>query len=155
MINSKHEFLQTFLPEEVEDISYAQIDLDISDLSLADVLRNVNKTFPKNSRNRNAIASGKLAVAILCKSEFLYPLSGLLIIIAGDDTNIQIVSKNYIVIAVSESHIESDGEIKMVIDHLTKYIVSEFKNSLEDFNGFYTRYIYDEDEMYLDDEYMD
>lgn len=155
MIDSKQEFLRTFLPKEVKDIHYAQIDLDINDLSLADILRNVNTTFPKNSRSRNAIASNELAVGILCKSEYLYPLSGLLVIVTGDDTDIQIVSKNYIVIAVSESKIESDEEIKIVIDHISKYIIKEFKNSLEDFNSFYVKYIYDEDEQYLtEDEYF-
>jgi len=156
MIDNKQDFLRAFLPDEVEDIHYAQIDLDVNDLSLADVLRNINTAFPKNSRSRNAIASNKLAIAVLCKSEYLYPLSGLLIIVAGDDVDIQIVSKNYIVIAASESRIETDEEIKVVVDHLSKYIIKEFKNSLEDFNSFYAKYIYDEDEQYLgDNEYFE
>ena len=40
MTTTKQEFVKTFLPESVRDISFAQIDLDITDLSLADVLRN-------------------------------------------------------------------------------------------------------------------
>lgn len=155
MIRNKQEFLQAFLPEEIEDIHYAQIDLDANDLSIADILRNVNTTFPKNSRNRNRIVNGTLAVAILCKSELLDPLSGLLLLISGDDTEIELVSKNYIIVTVSESRIENDLDIKDAIDHITKYVISEFKNSLEDFNSFYAKYIYDEDEMYLEKEFED
>ena len=40
---------------------------------------------------RNKIASGKHAIGILCKSELLYPLSGILLIITGDDTEIEIL----------------------------------------------------------------
>ena len=65
MISSKTEFLRTFMPESVERFYTAQIDLDVNDLSLADILRNVNTTYPKNSKDRNAISSGILAVTIL------------------------------------------------------------------------------------------
>lgn len=155
MIESKQEFIKTFLPYDIEDINYAQIDLDVSDLSIADILRNVNTTFPKNSRNRNKIASGNLAIAILCKSELLYPMDGLLLIISNDESKIELVSKNYIVLVISEDKITNDDDIKEVVDHITKYIVSQFKDSLEDFNKFYVKFIYDEDEMYMNDNYED
>lgn len=150
MTTSKQEFVKTFLPDTVESINFAQIDLDISDLSLADVLRNANKTFPKNSRIRNAIASGHHAVGILCKTELLYPLSGILLIITGNDTEIEIVSRNYIVIAVQEDSITNDDDIKVILDDITKYIVTSFKDSIEKFEEFYVKFIYDAYEMECD-----
>lgn len=147
MTTSKQEFIKTFLPSNVESVNFAQIDLDISDLSLADVMRNANKTFPKNSRIRNAIASGHHAVGILCKTELLYPLSGILLIITGNDTEIEIVSRNYIVISVQEDSITNDDDIKTILEDITKYIVSSFKDSIEKFEEFYVKFIYDAYEM--------
>lgn len=149
-ITTKQEFVRTFLPSNVTNINFAQIDLDISDLSLADILRNTNKTFPQNSRIRNAIASGSHAVGILCKTELLDPISGLLLIITGDDTKIEIVSKNYIVIAVPEDMITNDDDIKHILEGITKYIISSFKDSIVKFNDFYVKYVYDEYEMEVD-----
>lgn len=156
MIQTKQEFVKTFLPDSYETIHFAQIDLDISDLSLADVLRNVNKTFPTNTRNRNRIASANLAVGILCTTELLDPLSGLLLIITDEDTEIEIVSANYMVIAVPESKIKNDEDIKEVIDMVTKYLLESFKDGLLKFNEFYVKFIYDPYEMERleeDDEY--
>ena len=36
MIESKQEFIKTFLPYDIEDINYAQIDLDVSNLTDGD-----------------------------------------------------------------------------------------------------------------------
>lgn len=152
MTTSKHEFMRTFLPDTVEDISFAQIDLDITDLSLPDVLRNVNRTFPENSRNRNAIASGSFAVGVLCKTELLYPLAGLLLIITGNDTPIEIVSRNYVVISVQEDHIKTEDDIKTVIDNITKYIIVSFKDTIVKFHEFYAKFVYDEYEMEVEED---
>lgn len=143
MISSKEEFVRTFLPADVTNISYAQIDLDISDLSIADILRNVNRVFPKNSRNRNSIASGNMAVAILCKSEYLYPVSGLLLMVTGENIDVELVSKNYIIISVPENHIADDDEIRQVLGNITKYLIANFKDTLRNFNDFYVKFVYD------------
>jgi len=153
-ITTKQDFIRTFLPDNVRNINFAQINLDISDLSLADILRNANRTFPQNSRIRNAIASGSHAVGILCKTELLEPLSGLLLIITGDETHIEIVSRNYVVIAVQEDKITNDDDIKHIIDSITKYIITSFKDSIVKFNDFYVKFVYDQYEMEVDnDEY--
>ena len=151
MTTSKQEFIKTFLPDTIESINFAQIDMDISDLSISDILRNANKTFPKNSKIRNAIASGQHAIGILCKSELLYPMSGLLLIITGDDTQIEIVSKNYIVISVQEDRITNDDDIKDIINGITKYIITSFKDSIVKFEEFYAKFVYDPYEMESDD----
>lgn len=153
MTTTKQEFVKTFLPDTVKTINFAQIDLDISDLSLADVLRNANTTFPYNSRLRNAIASGTHAVGILCKTELLDPLAGLLLIITGNDTDIELVSKNYIVVTVQEEAITSDDSINQVINSITKYIITEFKDTIEKFQDFYVKFVYDEHEQEIDNAY--
>ena len=156
MTTSKQDFVKTFLPDSIESINFAQIDMDISDLSLSDILRNTNKTFPKNSKIRNLIASGKHAIGILCKSELLYPLSGVLLIVTGDDTQIEIVSKNYVVISVQEDRITNDDDIKDIINSITKYFITSFKDSIVKFEEFYAKFIYDpyelESEDYEDDD---
>ena len=156
MTTSKQDFVKTFLPDSIESINFAQIDMDISDLSLSDILRNTNKTFPKNSKIRNLIASGKHALGILCKSELLYPLSGVLLIVTGDDTQIEIVSKNYVVISVQEDRITNDDDIKDIINSITKYFITSFKDSIVKFEEFYAKFIYDpyelESEDYEDDD---
>ena len=154
-VTTKQEFVKTFLPSSIQNISFAQVDLDISDLSLADVLRNVNVTFPKNGRDRNAIASGQFAVGILCKTELLEPLNGLLLIITGNDTEIEIVSRNYVVIGVQEDRITSDDSIKDIIDSITKYIITSFKDCIEKFDDFYAKFVYDEYEMETNEEDYD
>lgn len=150
MIISKQDFIKSFLPEKIEDVIYAQINLDVTDLSLADILRNLNAAYPKNSRNRNRIASGHLAVGILCQTETLDPLKGLLIILTDDDNIIEIVSKNYIVISVPEHRIVSNDEISEIIGKITVYLWKSFKDTIKDFHEFYAKYVYDEYEMELE-----
>lgn len=157
MVTKKEEFVRTFLPDKIEDIIFAQIDLDITDLSLSDVLRNINDVYPKNSRTRNALISGRIAIGVLCKSELLYPISGILIIVSNGEADIEIVSRNYIVIGISEDRIRTDEEIKYVLDDLTRYIITEFKHSIAKFNDFYVKFVYDpyEQEMEDGDIYLD
>ena len=83
MVANKKEFIRKFLPDKIEDVSFAQIDMDITDLAIADVLRNINTTYPKNSRIRNAIIGGRVAVGVLCKTELIYPLSGIFLIVSN------------------------------------------------------------------------
>jgi len=146
MIYDKREFIREFLNDKIEEITFAQIDLDISDLSISDILRNINNTYPSNSRCRNQISSGQLAVAVLCKSEFMYPLKGLLIIVANTDKPIEIVSKDYIVMSVSDEDIKTDDEIVYIIRDLTTYLIENFKEVFENFEEFYVKYIYNPEE---------
>ena len=65
MIANRSEFIKSFLPDEVENIELTQINLDITDLGLGDILRNLNKIYPANTRTRNAIISGRTVVGVL------------------------------------------------------------------------------------------
>lgn len=147
MIASKAEFIKSFMPETVVAVECAQINLDITDLTLGDILRNLNKVYPQNSRSRNAIISGSMVAAVLCKTESIEPMNGLFVILTNDTLDFQLVSKNYIILCVAESNITSDNDIVDVIDRITKYILKNFKGTLNDLSGFYTRFIYDPTEM--------
>lgn len=157
MITTQKEFIENFLPSNITDINYAQIDLDISDLSLSDILRNVNRTYPPNSKCRNQIESGQLAITIMCKSEYMYPIRGLVIFISNSMKPIQVVSKNYVVMSVSSDDITENNTITDIISALTDYLIKNFHGVFENFDKFYTKYIYDPEEdpewkrEYIDD----
>jgi len=151
-MGSNKEFIQTFFPSGIDEISYVQIDLDITDLSVADILRNINKTFPINSKDRNSITNGNFVVGILCKSEKLDPMAGLLLLITNDTNNINIVSRNYIAISIPESKIQNEEDIKETLDNITHYLIKNFKDVIIEFANFYVKYIYDNYE-YESEEY--
>ena len=146
MVYDKKDFIREFLPETIQDVSYAQIDLDISDMSISDILRNINRTYPKNSKCRNQISSGQLAVAVMCKSEYMYPLRGLLIIVANTSRPIELVSKDYIIMTVSDDDISKEDNIVHIISAFTKYLIDNFANVFDQFQEFYVKYVYDPEE---------
>lgn len=144
----KKTFIKSFFPDTVKDMNLIEMNLDITDLSLADILRNVNKTFPVNSRERNKIKDGEKIISIVCKSEYLDPLSGIILIITNDDMDINIVSKKYMVLAVSEEYLKDDEQIKYCLDNLTTYLCQSYKDTILKFEEFYVKYIYNEDDLY-------
>ena len=143
----KIEMVKRMVPETVESISFVKIDLDITDLSIADILRNIDKTFPKNSRDRNMIASSRMVVAVLCKSTLLRPLDGLILIISDNGARIQIESKNYIVVSVSEDTISDKNKIMDMLDRFTTYLIHNYGEKVESFKDFYMKYIFDDYEL--------
>lgn len=154
-IYNQQDFIRTFLDDRIEEISFAQIDLDASDMSISDILRNINATYPKNTRCRNLITSGRLAVAVLCKSDFIYPMRGLIVIVANTEKPIEVVSKDYIVMTVTDEDIESDKEIVDIIKSLTNFLVENYQDVFENFEEFYVRYVYNpEEDSEWDEEYV-
>ena len=143
----KIEMVKRMVPETVESISFVKIDLDITDLSIADILRNIDKTFPKNSRDRNMIASARMVVAVLCKSTLLRPLDGLILIISDNGARIRIESKNYIVVSVSEDTISDKNKIMDMLDRFTTYLIHNYGEKVESFKDFYMKYIFDDYEL--------
>ena len=146
MVYDKKDFIREFLPDSIQDVSYAQIDLDISDMSISDILRNINRTYPKNSKCRNQISSGQLAVAVMCKSEYMYPLRGLLILVANTSRPVELVSKDYIIMTVSDDDISKEENIIHIISAFTKYLIDNFANVFDQFQEFYVKYVYDPEE---------
>lgn len=141
------QMLREILPPNINDIHMALLDLDITMLSVADILRNIHRTFPENGSMRNAICNGKMAVAVLCKSSMLRPFDGLVIIVTNDGTSVDIRSKSYIVLSVSESTISSDEKILDMLDSFTMYLIKHYAGDMPKFQEFYSLYIYDAYEL--------
>lgn len=139
--------LKEVLPEKVQHIHMAIVDMDITLLSIADIVRNINRTFPKNTATRNAIANGTMAVAVLCKSELLKPISGLIIVITNEESQLRIKSKNYIVLSVDEHTIDSADKIMDMLDGFTNYLITNYGTLIPSFEKFYTLFVYDAYEM--------
>ena len=152
MVSTKEEFIKAFLPESVTDITLTQINLDITDLSIADILRNVNLAYPANTRKRNAIISGHAAIGILCKTETLDPMQGIFLLITGGDLDIEVVSRRYIVICVDESKIVDDDKIQDAIVRITNALVKIFKDDISNLGDFYRKFVYDPYELEIDKE---
>ena len=151
LVTNKKDFLKSFLPETVTDIDYTQINLDITDLSLADILRNLNTLYPVNSRNRMAIENGEMALGVLCRTETLDPYSGVFLLIGQKDLDVNILSCNYIVLSISEYRIRSEAAIASLIDDITNFLISQYSNTMRNLPDFYRKFVYNESELYEDD----
>ena len=149
MIQSKEEFIRSFLPDEVENIELTQINMDITDLGLADILRNLNKMYPYNTRSRNSIISGKTVVGVLCRTQTLSPLSGLFILICADHLidKFEMMATNYLVLCLSEKTMRSDDTINNAIYNLTDYLIANYRDTIKNIGDFYRKYIFDPSEM--------
>ena len=150
----KNSTLRSILPPEVKEMDHTQINLDTTDWSLADILRNLNKLYPVNTRNRNKIQDGEMILSVLCKSETLYPYAGLFLIIGKKDLDIDIISKNFIVLTISEMRIRNDLSISELMEDITRFLINHYQKSLKNLPDFYRKYVYDETELYMDEEYQ-
>lgn len=155
MVQSKEDFIRSFLPDEVEEIELTSINMDITDLGLADILRNLNSLYPYNTRNRNSIMSGKKVVGVLCKTETLAPLSGLFILICADSLidKFEIMATNYLVLCLSEKTMRSDEKINTAIINLTDYLIANYRDIIRNLPDFYRKYVYSSDEEDYDQDY--
>ena len=149
MIQTKEEFIRSFLPDEVENIELTQINMDITDVGLADILRNLNKLYPYNTRSRNAIISGKTVVGVLCRTETLAPLSGLFVLICADQLidKFEIMATNYLVLCLSEKTMRSEEKIDNAIYNLTDYLVNNYSETIRNLADFYRRFVYNPSEL--------
>ena len=149
---NKEEFIHSFLNDKVTDLTITQTNLDATDLSIADILRNINKVFPPNSRDRNKIASGEKVISVICRSDYLEPLNGIILMITSDNMEFrqEMLSKNYIILLISEKDIKTSKGIKKITDILLSFLASEYKNTLYTLDKFYERYVYNEDDLYVD-----
>lgn len=139
---SKMEDLKEYLSPNVENLIHTQIDLDITNLTLSDVMRNINHTYPKSTIEREHISEGRTALAVLCKSEYLFPLKGILLIVIGDNVDVNIMSQKYAVVCVNEHDISSETKIMNINDNICVYLAKNYRESMEDFDTFYNRFLY-------------
>lgn len=147
----KEEFIRCFLPKTVEEVKVIDINLDETDLGLADILRNLNTLYPEHQRNRNLIKDGRLAVAVRCNSDLLDPLSGLILIIFNENLG-EVVSKRFAVGVFNEAILSKDETIHEALEGFSKYLIKEYKDTIEQFNSFYIKFVYDRDEEEIETE---
>ena len=134
--------LREFMPPQVEEIIHTQIDLDITNLTISDVMRNIDHTYPRNTIEREKVAHGSTVIAVLCKSEYLFPLKGVLLLVTSDDMEIDALSKKYAVILISEKDITTEPKIMTVNDKISVYLAKNYKEEISDFDMFYNRFLY-------------
>lgn len=151
MVQSKQDFIKSFLPDKVDNIELTQINMDATDLGLADILRNLNEIYPVNSRTRNAIESGNTVIGVLCKTTTLDPMQGIFLLVGADDLEFELLSTNYIIICISEKTLRKQELILDAIDNLTSYLINNYREAIPNLADFYRKFIYDMGEDDPDD----
>ena len=139
----KKKFLMSFLPESVEDLKVIHIDLELTGLTLCDILRNINKSFPKNSKDRYDMMDGKKLIAVICKSDLLYPVSGIILLVGGN-LDIRIKSRNYVLISVNEADIADEETLDHVNTDIMVYLAKTLIPYVKAFNEFSNRSLYND-----------
>lgn len=139
----KKKFLKEFLPDSVEDLQLMHIDLEMTGLTLVDILRNINKAFPQNSKDRYAMIDGKKLIAVICKSDLIYPISGIILLVGGD-LDIRIQSRNYVLISVNEADIASEDRLNSINNDVMVYLAKMLMPNVKAFNEFSNRSLYND-----------
>ena len=139
----KKKFLMNFLPDSIEDLQLIHIDLEMTGLTIVDILRNINKAFPQNSRDRYAMIDGKKLIAVICKSDLLYPISGIVLLVGGD-LDIRIRSKNYVLISVNEADIATEEKLNAINNDIMVYLAKMLMPNVKAFNEFSNRSLYND-----------
>ena len=153
MYENQIEFLKQFFPETVSYIQYTQINLDNTDLSIADILRNLNTLYPLNSKIRMQIEDGITVIGILCKSDTIEPYNGIFLFVGKEGMKIKIASSRYIVLFISEDKILDEDGIIESTNKITDYLIKNYSGKLDNLSDLYKKYIYNESELYDDDNY--
>ena len=74
-------------------------------------------------------------------------MKGLIIVITNDSNTVNIKSRDYIVLAVSENTISSNDRILDMLDKFTTYLMQNYGDIIPSFKEFYTLYVYDAYEL--------
>ena len=144
------QYLLNFFQPRPYQLDMIEIDMDQTDLGLADIMRNINEILPVNSRDRNSIASGFKVLGVLCKSELLSPMKGLLLLVVGEETKISLVSQKYIIMGIRENKLTSDESIAEMLDDITMHMITSYQSDISKFSDFFIKFIFDdyEEEYY-------
>lgn len=150
-MNDKKTFIKTFLPESVNDLQLVHIDLDQTGLTICDILRNINKVFPINSRDRFEMMDGHKVIAAICRSDLIEPVHGIVLIISHN-IDIQTESKKYVLITVDEEDIRNEDDLNEVNDAIFMYLMKTIRDDVLNFNEFYLKHLYNDYENEKDEE---
>lgn len=145
----KKAFILSLLTPQPKDIEIVQIDMETADITICDIFRNFNKLFPINCRERYDIKTGDKVYAIICKSELIAPLSGIIFII-GHGCEVNMSSKNYLIMSIDEANIDTEDKMNKVNDVITEYMISSISKYVPEFEKFYCRYVYNDYEEELE-----
>ena len=144
---NKTDIIRKFLPDKVTDIITVQIDLDTTQLGIADVFRNLNKAYPQSTRERANIRDGRLVIGILCKSELILPYKGIIFLVTNDETDVKGTACKYILYAVPESNIQTNAEIFTMCQEIGIDLAKNVNLDTKKYPEFYQKYVYDYYEM--------
>lgn len=144
---NKTDIIRKFLPDKVTDIITVQIDLDTTQLGVADVFRNLNRAYPPSTRERANIRDGRLVIGILCKSELLNPYKGIIFLVTNDETDIKGTACKYILYAVSEDNLKSNDTIFSMCQEIGLDLAKNVSLDTKKYPEFYQKYVYDDYEM--------
>ena len=144
---NKTDIIRKFLPDKVTDIITVQIDLDTTQLGIADVFRNLNKAYPQSTRERANIRDGRLVIGILCKSELILPYKGIIFLVTNDETDVKGTACKYILYAVPESNIQTNAEIFNMCQEIGIDLAKNVNLDTKKYPEFYQKYVYDDYEM--------
>ncbi len=137
----KKGFIKEFLPDTVEDINLVQIDLDVTSLTLCDILRNINTTFPLNGKRRSDIINGKNVVMVIARSEMIEPFAGIILLV-GHELDIRVRSRNYLIIAVDEEEIRDEDTLTELNSDIMVYLAEAMRGVVPNFLEFSNRCLY-------------
>ena len=144
---NKTDIIRKFLPDKVTDIITVQIDLDTTQLGIADVFRNLNKAYPQSTRERANIRDGRLVIGILCKSELILPYKGIIFLVTNDETDVKGTACKYILYAVSENNLKSNDTIFSMCQEIGLDLAKNVSLDTKKYPEFYQKYVYDDYEM--------
>lgn len=142
-MNDKKTFIKSFFPDTVEDVRIVPIDLDVAGLTLCDILRNINSTFHPNTQDRFAMIDGRMIVAVICRSDLIEPLNGIVLLV-GRDVTLFTESKNYILVSVDERDIKEEDRLNEINDSIIMYLAKLLRGCVRNFDEFYNVHLYND-----------
>lgn len=154
-MNDKKKFIKSFFPSTVTDVQLVHMDLDQTGLTLCDILRGINTVFPSNSSGRYDMIDGRKVVAVICRSDLIEPINGIILLISHG-VEIHTNSLSYVLISVDERDIRNEDSLNDINNSIAMYLAKELRNKVANFDEFYVKYIYnDYDDRQYDDDYDD
>ena len=141
---NKMDIIRSFISDKVSDISAVQFDLDIRQMTIPDIFRDINDVYPVGSRERDNIRDGRFVIGILCVSGYLSPYKGIIFLLSNDKIEPKGESSKYILLAIDEEMIQSDEHVYILSQRISEYLLKNFADDMPKFKDFYVRYLYDD-----------
>lgn len=148
-MNVKDKIKELIIPEP-EDLEIVQINLDIKDITICDIFRNFNTLFPYNSQDRFEMRDGKKVYAIILRSVYLDPLTGIVLLL-GNNTDINAECRNYVILSINERELKDEISIHNINEIITKYLIDRIEKVCPNFPKFFVKYVYNDYEKEIEE----